>query len=260
MKLSALERREILTFAASFETFADNPDVVRRFAEALRAWACPAPARARDERQLELAPSGSEPAHHSAHNKISTVADALFDGSSRTYDAAPTAPSSSSTDLNDQQEKKREHVRPFTDEELPDDFRAIYAAVVRERKVILPSADYLWGKWVEFLWAKDRTFAKRWNLKRAWRDWCENERPIAEAERASHRPDGASASPRPPESSPRPVVERVKAPRRDEEPVSAPRDEAVAICSALARGELHVARTLAGPPQRPPPEARAMSA
>lgn len=66
-------------------------------------------------------------------------------------------------------------LRPNRDEPIPDDFGAAYERVLAERHrqspIAIPSAEVLWKAFVEDLWIKDVTFAKRWNLKRAWRSW-----------------------------------------------------------------------------------------
>lgn len=251
------ETETIRGLAAALRAAAESPQVVLAVAQALEALVrAPAPLRAAPE-QLELAPAPPEalPERSEAPpNMLSTASEPLLDDSSRSYEPVPVPPSSSSTDRSHQQEKKTEQrIRPHTDDPLPEDFRAVYLEVVEVRGAILPAAEYVWSTFVEYLWAKEITFASRWNLKRRWRAWCVAERPIP----ASGAPEPTSPAPAP--SSSAPVVREKASPPAEDAP-SASRAEALAVCSLLARGELQGALTLVRSTFRDPPEPRAMSA
>ena len=124
----------------------------------------------------------SAPVQHA--DDVSSTCDAV--------ESAPAAPSSSSLgDLSLKKKKKTERVRPCTDDPLPDELRAAYDEVVAERKVKLPSAEFLWAKFVERLWAKDLTYSTKYCLKRKWRSWVWYEQPLEDPAVASCRPTEA---------------------------------------------------------------------
>lgn len=181
MTLSALERRELLAMAEAFDAFRESPEMIASWSGILRTWTESKARRVEatsTSEQLELV---SEE-RGAVGRTVESAPEQRPPTSSQPLSSVESAPSSSSSDLNLRNKKKTARVRPHTDDALPDDFRTAYVEVVAERGVMLPSADYLWRKFVEHLWDKDIAFTTRWNLKRKWRDsWCWYENPIEEA-------------------------------------------------------------------------------
>ncbi len=214
--MTKTEQQQLLAIAATLEAFASTPHMVEHIAAGLRALVVGAPTRSRgaSSEQLEL---GSEPAHlapEPAPSGSPQSSPQVGDGSSHTYDAAPLAPSSSS-DLKilTTERKKTEPWRPHTDDPIPPDFVTVYDEVVAERAVKLPSAAYLWSKFVEYIWAENKSFAKRANGKRKWRDWVFFERAAPEdAPSASSSTAPSTRPPKPRELPPPPLGEPRRGP------------------------------------------------
>jgi hypothetical protein len=162
------------------------------------------------------------------------------DGSSSTCTASPASPSSSSSvDLKDQEKKTEKRWRPCTDEPIPDDFRAVYETTLAERRLKTPtleirSPEFVWAAFLEWLWAKDVSFANKFGGKRKWRERVLWENAIT--------PE-ASPAPPPQSSSRRVALRPVVA--QDEPSFEERREGASALLALVGR---------------PQPEQRSMSA
>jgi hypothetical protein len=258
------EARTLRALTDILRDAAATPSIVLKVVVALEAFVADRATRPRDDDgQLELALDesrdelGTSPVSpRTTHQGLASVPGQLGDVPevpATTHQGVTASPSSSSLkDLNDQQ-KKKGRVRPFTDDPLPDDCREVYREVVEERAVALPSAEYLWGKFVEYLWAEDKTYARWFSVKRRWRDWCEHEKPIELA------PPAPASSPQPKTTSPKVVV--AKAPPADEKPLRDSIEDLDAISAAISVGDLQTAARLSkAAAARAPPEPRSMSA
>lgn len=261
MSLSLLERRELLAMSDRLDACRADPDAIATWTGILRTWVAGKVRSVHDDAPEQLALLSEEPV--AVESTVESAPEEAEENSPqpratevRGLSLVESAPSSSSDLDPPNREKKTARVRPCTDDALPDDFRSAYAEVVAERGVRLPSAEYLWSKYVEHLWEHDITFASRWNLKRKWRSWCWYEKPAAD-----------ESTPPPPASETRPVARAVDAvdpeerSRRTERALREQRArEDLEHAKALPDIRTGCAKALAALGVRAPPEPRSCSA
>jgi len=176
---------------------------------------------------------------------------------SRTYDVKPVSSSSSDLEISRDQEKKTNRVTLRLGDTLDDTFRGIYDRVREKRGVELPTAEFLWDAFVDFIVEEGISYATRGGLKQRWRRWCT-------WERASVPPDSLPSAP--PASSVQastPVHQESTAlfvERELELEAAVPLEAQQAITQALAAGDMLGAERLAraserrgtGPPAKAP--------
>lgn len=264
--LSKAEARQLHALADALRASSGTPAVTEHLAGFLEAWVAEHVAQPRglDDEQIELFAAGvrselaeersslpSPQAERSSGAPLHRQEDApSAPPTTHREVAAPPSVSLSIDPMIDRSGSKTEassRIRPHSDEALSDAHRKVYDDVAAERGVMLPSAPFVWTKFVEHLWAVDRTFATPWNLKRAWRDWCSRERPVTQ--RAPEADAGDDDAP--------PASAQVLARRRTllEQERERVEREAASWDTARARGD-HVA----GRPSIGPPPARAAPA
>lgn len=205
--------------ADAISAFAADAATVRALATALKARLTGASAPAV---RSGMARSGAAQTTLSFEGACSPQASATAHRGLTTVPAAPSSSSSSPEDLDLFEEQKTEHpkvpagrVRPALEADLPDNFRRAYDKAVASRGVRLPSAEFVWAKYVARLWETEKDYATRSNMMRSWLTWLEYENPVAEAD--------PTAGPSP--AAPEPDLEAKRRARAEE----LQREEAAAI-------------------------------
>lgn len=215
-----------------------SPFVLEHVAALLDALAADVRPSRVDERQADMW-TVSEP----GVKRVETVSAPVSPHEqSRTCDVKPVSSSSSDLEISRDQEKKTTRVTLRLGDPLDDTCRAIYDRVLAKRGVELPSAEFMWDAFVDFIVESGVSYATRGGLKQRWRRWCTWERP-------SIAPSAPPASSVQPTSVHRESTDLL-AERELEREAAAPLEEQHAITRALAAGDMFTAGELARASER----------